>query len=42
VEETIQSFKALCEGEYDNLPEQAFFMVGSIEEAEAQAKEMSG
>jgi F-type H+-transporting ATPase subunit beta len=41
VEETIQSFKALCEGEYDNLPEQAFFMVGSIEEAEAQAKEMS-
>jgi F-type H+/Na+-transporting ATPase subunit beta len=42
VEETIQSFKALCEGEYDNLPEQAFFMVGSIDEAEAQAKEMSG
>jgi F-type H+/Na+-transporting ATPase subunit beta len=41
VEETIQSFKAICEGEYDNLPEQAFFMVGGIEEAEAQAKDMS-
>jgi F-type H+-transporting ATPase subunit beta len=41
VEETIQSFKALTEGEYDHLPEQAFFMVGGIEEAEAQAKEMS-
>jgi F-type H+/Na+-transporting ATPase subunit beta len=42
VEETIQSFKALSEGEFDHLPEQAFFMVGSIEEAEAQAKDMSG
>jgi len=41
VEETIQSFKAICAGDYDNLPEQAFFMVGGIEEAEAQAKEMS-
>jgi F-type H+/Na+-transporting ATPase subunit beta len=41
VDETIQSFKALCEGEYDHLPEQAFFMVGGIEEAEAQGKEMS-
>jgi F-type H+/Na+-transporting ATPase subunit beta len=41
VEETIQSFKALCEGELDHLPEQAFFMVGGIEEAEAQAKEIS-
>jgi len=42
VEETIQSFKALTEGEYDSLPEQAFFMVGGIEEAEAKAKELSG
>ena len=41
VEETIQSFKALCDGEFDELPEQAFYMVGGIEEAEAQAKEMS-
>jgi F-type H+/Na+-transporting ATPase subunit beta len=41
VDETIASFKALTEGEYDHLPEQAFYMVGGIEEAEAQAKEMS-
>jgi F-type H+/Na+-transporting ATPase subunit beta len=41
VEETIQSFKALVEGEFDNLPEQAFYMVGGIEEAEAKAKELS-
>jgi F-type H+-transporting ATPase subunit beta len=42
IEETIQSFKALTEGEFDHLPEQAFFMVGGIEEAEAKAKELSG
>jgi F-type H+-transporting ATPase subunit beta len=41
LDETIQSFKALCEGEFDSLPEQAFYMVGGIEEAEAQAKEIS-
>jgi F-type H+-transporting ATPase subunit beta len=41
VEETIKSFKALTEGDYDDLPEQAFFMVGGIEEAEAKAKELS-
>src|SRR5438874_690572 len=33
IDETIQSFKRLTEGEYDHLPEQAFFMVGGIEEA---------
>jgi F-type H+-transporting ATPase subunit beta len=42
VEETISSFRALVEGEYDHLPEQAFYMVGSIEEAEAQAKQLAG
>jgi F-type H+/Na+-transporting ATPase subunit beta len=41
VEETIASFKALTEGEYDHLPEQAFYMVGSVEEAEAKGKELS-
>jgi len=41
VEETVQSFKAIVDGEYDELPEQAFYMVGSIEEAEKQAKELS-
>jgi F-type H+-transporting ATPase subunit beta len=42
IDETIASFKALAEGEYDHLPEQAFFMVGGIEEAEAQAKQLAG
>jgi F-type H+/Na+-transporting ATPase subunit beta len=42
VEETIQSFKAIAEGEFDHLPEQAFYMVGGIDEAEARGKEMSG
>ncbi len=38
IDETIASFKALCDGEYDHLPEQAFFLVGGIEEAVEQAK----
>ncbi|MEX0984441.1 MAG: F0F1 ATP synthase subunit beta [Actinomycetota bacterium] len=38
IDETIASFRGLCEGEYDHLPEQAFFLVGGIEEAVAQAK----
>jgi F-type H+/Na+-transporting ATPase subunit beta len=42
VEDTIASFKALTEGEYDQLPEQAFYMVGGIDEAEAKAKELEG
>jgi F-type H+/Na+-transporting ATPase subunit beta len=42
LEETIASFKALTEGEYDHLPEQAFYMVGGIEEAEAAGKKLSG
>ena len=41
VEETIQSFKAVAEGDYDHLPEQAFYMVGNIEEAEARGKELA-
>jgi F-type H+-transporting ATPase subunit beta len=41
VDETIASFKGLVEGEYDDLPEQAFYMVGGIEEAKAKAKELS-
>src|SRR6266542_2326929 len=42
IDETIASFKALTEGEYDHLPEQAFFMVGGIEEAEAKARDLGG
>ncbi len=38
IDETVASFKALCDGEYDHLPEQAFFLVGGIEEAVAKAK----
>ncbi len=36
--ETIKSFKAIVAGEYDHLPEQAFYMVGGIEEAVEKAK----
>jgi F-type H+-transporting ATPase subunit beta len=42
LEETIASFKALTEGEYDHLPEQAFYMVGGIEEAEEQGRKLAG
>lgn len=38
--ETVKGFKAILAGEYDHLPEQAFFMVGNIEEAEAKGKEL--
>jgi F-type H+-transporting ATPase subunit beta len=40
LEETISSFKALTEGKYDHLPEQAFFMCGGIEDVEKKAKEL--
>jgi F-type H+-transporting ATPase subunit beta len=38
--DTIKGFKAIVAGEYDHLPEQAFYMVGSIEEAEEQGKSL--
>jgi F-type H+-transporting ATPase subunit beta len=41
IEDTIRGFKAICEGEYDNIPEQAFYMKGGIEEVVAAAKEMA-
>jgi len=40
LDETITSFKAVTEGQYDGLPEQAFYMVGGIEDAEKKAREM--
>ena len=40
VEETIASFKAIAEGKYDSYPEQAFYMVGGIEDVERKAKEL--
>lgn len=42
LEDTIKSFKAVLEGEYDHLPEQAFYMVGGIEDVIAKAKELEG
>ncbi len=41
LEETITSFKAVCDGDYDHLPEQAFYMVGTIEEAKAKAEKLA-
>jgi F-type H+-transporting ATPase subunit beta len=38
LQDTIRGFKGIVAGEYDHLPEQAFYMVGSIEEAVEQAK----
>jgi len=40
IEETIKGFKEIAEGKHDNLPEQAFWMVGTIEEAVEKAKQM--
>lgn len=40
LKDTIAAFKAIVEGEYDSLPEQAFYMVGGIEEAVAKAEKM--
>jgi F-type H+/Na+-transporting ATPase subunit beta len=40
--ETIRSFKELCDGKHDNLPESAFMYVGGIDEAVEQAKKMAG
>ena len=40
LEDTIKGFKALCSGEYDHLPEAAFYMVGTMEEAVEKAKTM--
>jgi F-type H+-transporting ATPase subunit beta len=42
LDETIASFKAVAEGEYDHLPEQAFFNVGGIDDAQEKAKSIGG
>jgi F-type H+/Na+-transporting ATPase subunit beta len=42
LEKTIESFEAVVAGEFDHLPEQAFYMVGDIEEAEAKARQIEG
>lgn len=40
LKDTIRSFKEICEGKWDHLPEDAFYMVGTIEEAVKKAEEM--
>ena len=41
LEDTVRSFKAIVDGEYDHLPEAAFYMVGTIEDAVAKAEKMA-
>ncbi|MBA4767789.1 MAG: F0F1 ATP synthase subunit beta [Porphyrobacter sp.] len=41
IEDTVKSFKAVVDGEYDHLPEQAFYMVGGIDDVVAKAKKMA-
>jgi F-type H+-transporting ATPase subunit beta len=41
LEDTIKGFKGIVAGEYDDLPESAFYMVGTIEEAVAKARKMA-
>ena len=41
LEDTVKGFKGLCNGDYDHLPEAAFYMVGTIEEAIAKAETLA-
>ena len=41
LEDTIKAFKGLVAGEYDHLPEQAFYMVGTIEDAVKKAQKLA-
>jgi len=41
LQDTIKGFKGLCNGDYDHLPEQAFYMVGTIDEAIAKAEKLA-
>ena len=40
IAETVRGFKEILEGKHDSLPEQAFYMVGSIDEAVEEAKSL--
>jgi F-type H+-transporting ATPase subunit beta len=42
LQDTIRGFKEILEGKHDDLPESAFYMVGTIEEAEEKARKMKG
>lgn len=41
IEDTIRGFKEICEGKYDDIPEQAFYLVGGIEDVIEKAKELT-
>jgi F-type H+-transporting ATPase subunit beta len=41
VEETVRGFKGIVAGDFDHLPEAAFYMVGTIDEAVAKARKMA-
>jgi F-type H+-transporting ATPase subunit beta len=41
VKESIESFRGICEGNYDHIPEQAFYMVGGIDEVVEKAKQIA-
>ena len=41
LDSTIKGFAAICKGDYDHLPEAAFYMVGTIEEAIEKAEKMA-
>ena len=41
LEETIRGFKGICAGEYDHLPEAAFYMLGTIDDAVEKARRMA-
>jgi F-type H+-transporting ATPase subunit beta len=42
LKDTIHGFKRIVDGELDHLPEQAFYMVGTIEQAEEKARQLTG
>ncbi|MDX1712000.1 MAG: F0F1 ATP synthase subunit beta, partial [Rhodovibrionaceae bacterium] len=41
LEDTIKGFKGIVDGDYDHLPEAAFYMVGTIEEAQEKAEKLA-
>jgi len=41
IEDTVRGFKGICEGDYDHLPEAAFYMVGPIEQAVEKARKLA-
>ena len=41
IEDTVRAFKEICEGKHDDIPEQAFYMVGGIEEVIERAQKMA-